>query len=296
MKDLIIIGGGPAGLTAAIYAARKKVNFTLISEEFGGEPNKTSTVENYPGFELIEGPKLVQRWQKHLKSLNPDIKLEKTTKISKSDKVYTVKTNVGEYETRKLLLALGSTPRLLGIPGEKEYKGKGVSFCSTCDAPLFKDKIVAVVGGGNSALETVIDLEKYAKKIYLINNTKNFASDAVFLDRIKNYNRVEVLVNTDIKEIKGSNLIEKIVISENETEKELTTQGVFVNIGYLPNTKLVENLVRLDSRNQVEIDEKNLTSDKNITAAGDCTNTPYKQIIIAAGEGAKALLSSIENL
>jgi len=296
MYDLIIVGAGPAGLTAAIYAARKKINFLLLSEDIGGEPNKTSIVENYPGFELIKGPELVKKWENHLKSLNPEIKNEKAIKIEDLKTSVKITTQYNLYEARKVILSLGSVYRRLGVPGEKEFKGKGVSYCSTCDAPLFSGKDVAVAGGGNSALETVLDLEKYAKKIYLINNLDIFRCDRIFLDRVKKSPKIEILNKTEITEIKGSNLIEKITITQDGQEKELRVQGVFVNVGYLPNTELVKDVLKLNQDREIEIDQNNKTSSNNIFAAGDCTSVRFKQIIISAGEGAKALLSALEEI
>ena len=296
MYDLIIVGAGPAGLTAAIYAARKKINFLLLSEDIGGEPNKTSIVENYPGFELIEGPELVKKWENHLKSLDPEIKNEKVTEVEDLKTSVKITTQNNTYEAKKVILTLGSVYRQLGVPGEKEFKGKGVSYCSTCDAPLFINKEVAVAGGGNSALETVLDLEKYAKKIYLINNLNIFRCDKIFLDRIKKSPKIEILNKAEIKEIKGSGLIEKIIISQEGQEKDLRVQGVFVNIGYLPNTELVKNILKLNENKEIEIDQDNKTSSDNIFAAGDCSSVRFKQIIISAGEGAKALLSALEEI
>ncbi len=296
MYDLIIVGAGPAGLTAAIYAARKKINFLLLSEDIGGEPNKTSIVENYPGFALIEGPELVKKWENHLKSLDPEIKNEKVIKIEDLKTSVKITTQHNLYEAKKVILSLGSVYRQLGVPGEKEFKGKGVSYCSTCDAPLFSGKDVAVAGGGNSALETVLDLEKYAKKIYLINNLDIFRCDRIFLDRIKKSPKIEILNKAEIIEIKGSNLIEKITITQDGQKKELEVQGVFVNIGYLPNTELVKDILRLNQSGEIEIDQNNKTSSNNIFAAGDCSSVKFKQIIISAGEGAKALLSALEEI
>lgn len=289
--DLIIIGAGPAGITAAIYAARKKLKFLVLSKDVGGEVAKSSIIENYTGYQEITGEELTKKFEQHLKEFEFDFKLTEVKKIEKENDIFLVKTGSEEFRSMTLIIATGTKPRQLNVKGEKEFKNRGVTYCATCDAPLFIGKDVAVIGGGNSALEATIQLISIAKKIYLIDIADELIADKVLIEKAKMSPKVEFFSNTKVLSILGNKFVEKIRIDQKGKEKELNVRGVFINIGYIPNTDLVRNLIKLNRKGEIDIDINNQTNISGIFAAGDCTNVPYKQIIIAAGEGAKASLS-----
>ncbi|MFH8080307.1 MAG: FAD-dependent oxidoreductase [Candidatus Aenigmatarchaeota archaeon] len=298
--DLIIIGAGPAGMTAGIFASRRSLKTVIIGEVIGGQVASTRWIENYPGFKQIESYELIKRFEDHVKSLNVDIIQEVVTEIKEIDDGFIVKTNSQEYKGKAIILAFGKTPRTLGVPGEKEYTGKGVSYCANCDAPLFKGKTVAVVGGGNSAFEAAHLLSQIASKVYLIHRSENFRAFETIVDEVKKRG-VEFLLNTEIREIKGDRFVRSIIVENNKTGKrdEMKIDGVFIEIGSEVKTDLVKNLVKIDQSNHVVVNQRCETfypnSDKirpGIFAAGDLTNVPFKQIIVAAGEGCKAALQA----
>lgn len=299
MFDTIIIGGGPAGVSAAIYAARKKLNSLLITENIGGQILETWEIENYPGFSDTTGAKLAQKFTEHLQKFGVATKNEKVTDIRKTTSPhFVVKIATEEYETKTLVLAMGKKPRPLNVPGEKKFQGKGVTYCATCDGPLFANKIVAIVGSGNSGLEAVIQMEKTANQVYLIEKESKCAGDPLLLDKIKTQTKTQILNNTEIMEIYGDNFVcgIKIKNSKNNTIKDLKIDGVFVEIGSVPNTELVKELLKLNKEGKIEIDKFCQTSQKGIFACGDITDIPYEQIVIAAGEGAKAAISAFNHL
>lgn len=296
MHDVIIIGGGPAAITAGIYLARKKVNLLLLAKDWGGQAAKTSIVENYPGFGETSGPDLVNKFVEQLKKYKIEIKENTEVKEFKliDDLTVEAKADGHTYQAKTAVIATGGVPRKLNVPGEKEFVGKGVAYCSICDAPLFKNKEVAVVGGGNAGLEAVLDLLKYASKIYLLEFQSELGGDAFLRDRIKGDGKVEIIMNAAVKEIKGDKLVSGLVYQDRQSgqTKELSLQGVFVTIGWSANSSLFENVVKLNEKKEIEIDNLNKTSKPNIFAAGDVTNVLYKQLVIAVGEGAKAALST----
>lgn len=298
MYDLIIIGGGPAGITAGIYAARKKIKTLLIAKELGGQPNEAWQIENYPGFGSILGVELAQKFNEHLMKFKDDIEIkegEATAVIECLNAEFEVTTEKNKYQTKAVLVASGVIPRKLGIPGESEFIGKGVVFCATCDAPLFRGKRVAVVGAGNSGMDAAIQLTKYAEKIYLLNKYPSLEKgDKAYVEQIKISPLIEVLNSAAPKEIKGDKFVASLVWENTETkeEREIEVSGVFVEIGARPNLHFIKNLVEYSERGEIIIDpQTNMTSYPGIFAAGDVTTVPHKQIVIAAGEGAKAALS-----
>jgi thioredoxin-disulfide reductase len=294
--DLIIIGADSAGLTAGIYAGRKKLNTLILTKQIGGQSIYTNTIENYPGFDLIGGNELISKITAQVKKYGVEIKEEEVVLIEKREKDFSVKTKNGEsIETKSVIIATGKVPRRLDVPGEKELENKGVSFCSICDAPLFGGKVVAVIGGGNSGLESAMDLTKYAEKIYVLEYTSKLRGDEFLQDKLKQSEKVEFILNVEIKGIKGRNFVEKIVYLERKTNKikDIPVGGVFVNIGWDPAILFLGKLVELNSRNEIIVDPKTMeTSIRGIFAAGDVTESVYKQIVIAAAEGAKAALSA----
>lgn len=295
--DLIIIGADSAGLTAGIYAGRKKLNTLILTKQIGGQSIYTNTIENYPGIDLIGGIELIGKITAQVKKYGVEIKEgEEVVSIEKGEKDFSVKTkNEESIETKSVIIATGKVPRRLDVPGEKELENKGVSFCSICDAPLFGGKLVAVIGGGNSGLETAMDLTKYAEKIYVFEYTPKLRGDEFLQDKLKQSGKVEFILNAEIKKIKGRDFVEKIVYLERKTEKikDMPVSGVFVNIGWDPAALFLGKLVDLNSRGEIIVNPKTMeTSVRGIFAAGDVTESVYKQIVIAAAEGAKAALSA----
>ena len=289
--DLIIIGAGPAGITASVYAARKKLNFLVISMDIGGQTVWSGDIENYTGYQFISGPELTQKFQEHMGKYDIPLKEnEEVLEIKKNGEVFSVKTNAAEYQAQSIIIASGKKSKELGVAGEKEFKNRGLTYCVTCDGPLFAGKVVAVIGGGNSALDATLQLMKIAKHVYVINNTDQLAGDAIMLQKAQVASNVTILNNHQIVAVLGEKFVNKIKIKHVQEEEELVVQGVFVEIGLIPNSGFAKNVER-NSKNEIIINSFNQTSIPGIFAAGDVTDVPEKQIIIAAGEGSKAALS-----
>ncbi|MCM8770718.1 MAG: FAD-dependent oxidoreductase [Candidatus Omnitrophica bacterium] len=294
--DLIIIGAGPAGITASVYAARKKLNFLLITRDIGGQAILSGEVENYTGYQFISGPELVQKFEEHMRKFNIELKEgEEAVEVKKLEDKIAVQTNKDIYEARTVIIASGKRSRELNVAGEKEFKNRGLTYCATCDAPLFQGKDIAVIGGGNSALDAVLQLIKIAKKVYIINNTPALSGDAVMLDKVKDSKIVSVYNNAKVAQIIGDKLVKAIKIKKEEKEEILFVEGVFVEIGLIPNAEFVKD-VEKNQFGEIKINCYNETNIAGIFAAGDVTDVPAKQIIIAAGEGAKASLSAFRYL
>lgn len=297
MFDLIIIGGGPAGTTAGIYAGRKKLNTLVISKDFTGQTGKAFSIENYPGIYKVQGAKLIERFKKQLKKFLVDINMgEEVTVIKKNKKGFfeVATTQKDRYFAKSIIIASGSNPRSLKIPGEKKFIGRGVSYCTVCDAPFFKDKIVSVVGGGNSGVEAALDLTKHAKKVYILEFSSDIKADEFISEKAKKNKKIEIICNAVLKKINGDKKVSSIIYEDVKSKKtkELLTEGVFIQIGYVPTASFAEKLVNINKRGEIEIDFKtNQTKTKGLFAAGDVSSIPHKQIVIAAGEGAKAALS-----
>jgi len=304
MFDLIIIGGATAGLTSAIYAIRKKLKVLLLTKQIGGQSLLTDNIENFPGFENISGAELVAKIEKQVKNLGAEIKENaEVASIEKKDGGFLVKvkstSGVDRFEARALILASGRKPRLLNVPGEEKFLGKGVSVCSICDAPLFQNKDVAVVGGGNAGLEAALDLTKYAEKIYVLEANGKIRGDEATQEQLRKTGQVEFQTGIEVQEIKGNKFVESLIYKDKNTGeiKELKVGGVFINIGQIPATDFLKGFLELNQWGEIAIDPKtNQTSVPGVFAAGDATDVKYKQCIIAAGEGAKAALSAYEYL
>jgi alkyl hydroperoxide reductase subunit F len=302
MYDLIIVGGGPAGVSAGIYAARKKINALLIAESFGGQSVVSMDIQNWIGTPSISGYDLAKALETHLRAVD-GIELmegERVEKIEKIDGGFKISTKNGKtFETRFILLAAGSRRRRLGIPGEDKYDGKGVVFCSTCDAPIFKDKEVAVVGGGNAGIEAVVDLFPYAKKIYLVVRSDAPKGDPVTLEKVTSHENVEIITQADTQEIFGDKFVTGMKYSDRKDgqTKELKVDGVFVEIGSIPNSDLLKGLVNINERGEVVVDHKTeQSSDPGIWAVGDVSDVLYKQNNISAGDAIKAVLNIYDRL
>lgn len=294
MYDIIIVGAGPAGLTAAIYLARKRMKILVLTEEFGGQTAKAANVENYPGIDKIHGSDLIDRMHKQIDELNAECDITKVENITQEDGNFKVKTSGGTYEAKAVIITSGKTPRPLNVPGEKEYLGKGVGYCVTCDGPLFKDKDVAIIGGGNSALDSALEMEKYASKVYLVNLNPEFQGDEIRVLKIKKSAKVEMLTEAKTTEFKGGQFLEALLYQDVKSgeNKEIKVSGAFVEIGWAPATECIQDLVELNPLKEIVIDRGNKTKTPGIFAAGDVTDVMEKQIIIAAGEGAKAALNA----
>ena len=297
--DVIIIGGGPAGLSAAIYTARKILKTLLISQTIGGQVADSYEIENFLGFSQIETADLIAKFDEHVEKYGIE-KLVGTEvdSIDLKGKVKKVTASNGEtYLSKTVIIATGKRPRPLNIPGEKELIGKGVAYCSTCDAPLFAGADVAVIGGGNSALEAVIDLDKVANQVFMVLLTP-LTGDQMLQDKVKSSSKVKIFQKHDTTRIIGSSVVEGLEIKSLETEevKRLDLEGVFIEIGLLPNSNLVIDTVETNRQGEIVIDDKCRTGLSGVFACGDVTNVPFKQVIIAAGEGAKAALSASDYL
>ncbi len=299
---MIIVGGGPAAISAGIYAVRKGLKTLLIAQDWGGQLNWTNLIENYPGFESITGPELVKKLVAHLKKYQgEDLEIRERSEIKKieAEKEQLVKVEADKvYQAKALILATGRNYKKLGIPGEKEFSSKGVSYCVTCDGPIFKDKKVAVIGGGNAGLEAALDLLDYASKIYLLEFLPQLTADEYLQKMVRKNSKINILTNVAVQEIKGEQFVNGLVYQERDSqkEKEITLEGVFVGIGTRANSSPVKNVVELNQEGEVKIDEKNRTSVRNIFAAGDVTDVSHKQIVVAAGEGVKAALNVYQYL
>lgn len=303
MYDVVIVGGGPAAAGAAVYVARKKLKTLLITGEFGGQSIVSADIHNWIGTKSISGLDLAKNLEAHIRNYPEEVEIktsELATKISKKESGFLLETNKGgAYETRAVIVASGARRRKLGIPGEKEFDGKGVAYCSTCDAPLFGGKDVAVVGGGNAGLEAVIDLVPYAAKIYLLEYGNALRGDPVSQEQIKRSGKVEILLNAETKKVEGETFVTGLVYKDRVSgeEKTLSVGGVFVEIGSVPNSEFVKDLVELNKAGEVVIDHKTAaTSCEGIWAAGDVTDEMYKQNNISVGDGVKAALSAYNYL
>ena len=299
MLDVIIIGGGPAGMTASIYAARKVLNQILISPDVGGQAAWASEIENYLGYSVISGFELAERFEDHVKKFGVERLDDRVAGLRKHGNAFVVKTEGGrEFECRSVIVASGRSARNLGVPGEEEFKGRGVSYCATCDAPLFAGEDVAVVGGGNAGLDAAVQLAKISPNVYVIEAEKQLSADRKFQQRIRRAKNVKLLTSTEVTAVSGNKMVENLDIKNLETgqESRLPVAGVFVEIGSLPNVDFLPPEVKINKHMEVVIDCACYTSLPGVLAAGDVTNIPNKQIIIAAGEGAKALLSANDYL
>ncbi len=294
--DLVIIGAGPAGITAAVYAARKKMDPLVITKDIGGQASLSGDIQNYTGYQFITGPELAIKFEEHMRKFNFEIKEnEEVKKLISRKGTFLVKTDKDNYQAKTVIVASGKRSRELGVTGEREFRNKGLTYCATCDGPLFAGRDVAVIGGGNSALDAALQLIKIANHIYIINITDNLTGDGIMQEKIRADNKVSIFNNSRVKEILGNSFVQAIKIEEDRKEKILDVQGIFVEIGLIPNSEFASDLEK-NARKEIVVNQGNETNVPGIFAAGDVTNVPEKQIIIAAGEGAKAVLSAFRYL
>ena len=297
--DLIIIGAGPAGMTAGVYAARKQLDTLILSADIGGQTTWSAGIENYLGYIYITGAELVQKFEEHLRKFDVDLEFTKVSRLSQAGEVFRVDTEDNRtFSARAVVIASGKSPRLLGVPGEKEFTGRGVTYCSTCDGPLFAGMNVAVVGGGNSGLDAVVQLMKICPKVYLIDVSDSLRADEVMQERARAAENVEVLTSTAVREIHGDQFVHSMTVEDLATheQRKLEVKGVFIEIGLTPNTGFAKDLLTLNEYGEIPVDCGARTEVPGLYAAGDATAVPEKQIICAAGDGAKAALGAYSYL
>ncbi len=303
MYETIIIGGGPAAVSAGVYAARKQIRTALFAAQIGGQSVVSDGIENWIGDPVISGPDLAMRLKKHLEAQGENIDVfigKNVDRVEKNDDgMFTVFVGEDGYRTKTVIVCSGGRHRRLGVPGEADFEGRGVAFCATCDAPFFRDKDVAVVGGGNSGLEAVVDLMAYARKIYLVARKSDLRGDSVTQEKILASDKVEIVYNAEATKIMGTTMVEGVEYTHvgSGEKTEIAVQGVFVEIGSVPNSEIVSDFVDTDQWHNIIVDFKDhTTSCPGVFAAGDVTNSPYRQNNIAAGDAIKALLSAHEYL
>ena len=293
--DVVIVGAGAAGLTAAIYTCRKKLSTLIISVDMGGQTILSSLIENYPGVEPMPGFQLMQKFEKQAKHFGAEIISGKVVETKKlKGKFSVILSNKEKYTGKTLILAFGKSPRTLGLPGEKQFIGRGISTCAVCDAPLYSNKTVAVIGGGNSALDATLSLGKIAKKIYLIHRKDEFRGDEILVDKVKNLKNLEIIYSAEAKKFEGDTFLKSMIIEslKDKKQRKLDVDGVFLEIGYEVKTDFLKGVIKLDKQNEIIVDERCRTSEPGIFAAGDVTISPFKQTVVSAGEGAKAALEA----
>ncbi|KJE26134.1 alkyl hydroperoxide reductase subunit F [Geobacillus kaustophilus] len=297
--DVLVIGGGPAGATAAIYAARKGIRTGIVAERFGGQILDTLGIENFISVKYTEGPKLAASIEEHVKQYNVDImNSQRAKRLEKKDLIEVELENGAVLKSKTVVIATGARWRNLGVPGEEEFKNKGVAYCPHCDGPLFEGKHVAVIGGGNSGVEAAIDLAGIASHVTLLEFAPELKADAVLQDRLYSLPNVTVIKNAQTTEITGTDKVNGLTYIDQETGEEhhIELQGVFVQIGLVPNTEWLEGTVERNRFGEIIVDKRGATNVEGVFAAGDCTDSAYKQIIISMGSGATAALSAFDYL
>ncbi len=293
MYDIIIIGAGPAGLSSGIYASRLGAK-TLILEKLtpGGQITLSSEIENYPGVcEIKSGLEFMACWPEQAKRFGAKIKSEEVKELKVENEKWIVKTHKNEYISKAVIVATGSTPKKAGFEGEEEFIGRGVSYCAVCDGFFYKDKVVAVIGGGDTALEEALYLSKIAKKVYLIHRRDKFRAAPSTQKKVFNTPNIEIIYNETVKKVLGKEFVEGIILSSN---KEIKVDGIFVFVGMKVNNELVKDLVELNEWGEVKVDLNMKTSRKGLYAAGDIRENAVKQVVAAAGDGAVAAINALK--
>jgi NADH-dependent peroxiredoxin subunit F len=299
MHDLIIMGAGPAGMTAAVYAARQKADTLLLSKDVGGQVNWTLGIENYMGYQFIEGLELIEKFEEQVRKFPIDIKVGVEVKsLAKVRGGFEIEVGEGlRYTGRTVIISSGKRPKMLGVPGEERLRGRGVTYCEVCDGPLFQRMKVAVIGGGNSALQAAIDMEKIASHLYLASLTP-LTGDHILKEKVREAKNITVLTEHETLEIAGNETVSGIRLKDLKTgrDKELEVEGVFVEIGLVPNSDFAKGLLALNELGEIVVNCMCETGVSGLFAAGDVTNVTAKQIVVAAGEGAKAALQAHQYL
>jgi alkyl hydroperoxide reductase subunit F len=294
--DLVIVGAGPAGITAGVYAARKRMHVQMITVDIGGQAALSWDIENYLGYQFITGQELVEKFKEHLQKFDVELREnEKATMVEKSGDVVKIETEKGQYTAKTVVVASGRRPRKLGVEGEEAFRNKGITYCATCDAPLFAGMDVAVIGGGNAGFDATLQLIKIAKKIYLIEGQPVLTADRVMIEKAKESGKVVFYPDTRVKRIYGEQLVQGMEIERGAQREDLSVDGIFVEIGSTPVSDFVRG-VKKDKRGEIIVDCSCETNVAGIFAAGDVTNVFAKQIIVACGEGAKAALAAFDHV
>jgi len=296
--DLIIIGGSAAATGAGVYAARRGLNFKILTKEFGGEVATSGEIGNWPGIAKTDGLTLAQQFKDHLAAygVTPEEGIEVKSVTKQTDGLFCVSVNDGDYKAKAIIVATGVRPKKLGVSGEDEFRNKGVTYCTTCDGPLFSERVTTVVGGGNSALEAGLMLAEIASKVYIVNKNSYFRGDKVLLDNILSKANVEIIYNAKTIEIVGDQFVTSLKYTKDEQIQELKTDGVFIHVGMLPNSGIVPAEVEKNEFGEIKVDRHCATNIPGLFAAGDVTDVPFNQIIIAAGQGCIAALSTVQYL
>ena len=297
MEDLIIVGAGPAGMTAALYAARKGLQALVISKDIGGQANWSSSVENYMGFQDIRGSELMRRFEAQMKAQKLRYEECEVTQIEPMEGGFSIQCRDGRsHQARSVIVATGKLPRTLGVPGEVEFRGKGVSYCATCDGPLFRDARVAVVGGGNAGLQAARDLLALGAEVHLV-TAEEITADRAVKERVLGRAKLKIHEHHTVKAIRGDKMVQGIVLADRDGRAiDLPLEGVFIEVGLVPSTGLLGEEIRRNGAGEIEVDCACQTSQPGLYAAGDVSTACGEQIVIAAGEGAKAALGAAEYL
>lgn len=288
----MIIGAGPAGLSAAIYCRRFMMKTTVIGQLFGGLLTTTHFVENWPGEQRIQGSDLMKKIESHARATGAELINDEVKSVNKDKGFFKIKTSTNSYSAKSIIIATGTYHRRLGVKGEGDFYGKGVSYCAACDAPFFKNKLVGVVGGSDSACKEALLLSEHAKKVYIIYRKDKLRAEPIIVERIKNSKNIEVINNTNVKSINGDKVLRSVSF---DIGRELLLDGLFIAIGLVPQTNLIKSLgVKLNAKSEVIIDCHAKTNIKGVFAAGDCTDSPYKQAITGAAGGVIAAFNAYD--
>jgi thioredoxin reductase (NADPH) len=296
--EIIIIGGGIAGFSAAIYSCRRNLNTLLLTKDIGGQLATASIIENYPGIDRISGPELSQRLFNQAKKFGTKIKFEEVIRVDKKEDYFLVKTAKNVYQGKVIIVAAGLFPRKLKLEGEERLIGRGISYCATCDAPLFKGKVCGVVGGGSAGLDAAILLAGLSPRVYLIHRRDQFNAEPILEKRLKEKKNIILVLNSIVKEIKGRDRLEKIVVENIKTkeEKEISLDGLFIEIGHEAKVDFIKHLVKVNQQNKIIVDQKMATSQEGIFACGDITASSYNQAVTSAAQGVQAALEAYKYL
>jgi len=299
--DLIIIGGGPAGMTAGIYSARQKMKTLVITKEFGGQmTHKAVDIENYPGFEKISGFELIAKFEDQMKHKGVEVLNDEVLELKKENNIFIIQTKEGKViEAKTVIISTGAEPRRLNVKGEEEFLGRGVSYCTTCDGPLFNNKEVAIIGGGEAGFEAALFLSNYAKKIYILEYGETVRCGKENQDKVCVIGKISIMIFSELKEIKGNGFVNQIVYKDRKTEEEKTldVQGVFVQAGYIPATSFLKDLVELNEKKEIVVNFETFeTKTSGLFAVGDVNAQKVKQIVVACGQGAVAAMNAYKHI